>query len=295
MRHAMLFGLLLVLAFGTGSAVQATPTSTSFASNGDTAVFGCSFRVSGSCNWDGFTGYDGSHVYSPTGFSSQAVKPGGIAQAWSEIDPGSYLPSLHAYASSLQDIAATPEKPLGGSTQADANIWGVQGYTYAGDAPFLLTVSATLDSIFTNPGPAVQGKHSYFRISIFDVNGYAFAYSGVDTCPLLLAAPDRYDCKVMPTVHAWNTGSLQDSGSVTVTVSHWVNPGENFFVGAFLDASACCLGTVDSSHTLHMAFNDASQLDSFAVPGVIPEPDGLLLTGLALLALVRMRKSHNSS
>lgn len=73
-----------------------------------------------------------------------------------------------------------------------------------------------------------------------------------------------------------------------------VMPGDVFYVGATLDASVCCGGIVDTSHTLRMRFNDASQLSGVALAGVaaIPEPTTLLLVlpSLALIAFTHRRQ-----
>ena len=217
----------------------------------------------------------------------------------------SYLPTLHAYASSngswapdFSSLAGTVYRagppPIyytgQGAAIADANVFAVQGYQYIGAAPFTLTVTATLSSSFSGSGEQGEIGHSGFSLSIFDPEGYVFNSDYYASTALLTVCPilgnvSNY-CKANgPTVYDNARDFLYDSGTLTKTVSHIINPGDKFFVGAFLDASVCCGITADSSHTLDLAFNDFSQLVSIDVPGVVPEPEALLLflTGLALL------------
>lgn len=227
----------------------------------------------------------------PTSASSLSQDARGKAAASAEISGTSYLPSLHAYARSDQEYGPVAGAPYGGSTRADANVWGVQGYQYVGDTPFLLTISATLDSTFSRPDSDSQGNHSSFMLSIFDTAGYSFGYNRLDAttpelCPIVMSAPHSQFCQGMPTVYARDAHSLRDSGTVTGKVEYLLQPGQDFYVGAVLDASVCCGATVDSSHTLTLAFNDATLLVSRPVAGVVPEPATTwLMLGAAMAGL----------
>lgn len=282
---------------------SATPTLTTFGVSGNAGVFNCPWNADRTrCNWSEFQYYNGVPVHTPTGVTAIAADERGEARISGEISSTSYLPSLHAYAYSNPAATGTPGTPYGGSSVADANIWGVQGYTYNGDSPFLLTVTATLNSVFSRPNSDQQGNHSSMRVSLFGTDGYTFEYSALDPnatgrefCPIFpdaITAPGL--CDASPPVHAKGFDILWDTGSVSIVMTHLLNPGESFYVGAFMDASVCCGATVDSSHSLNMVFNDASKLSSFALPGVInavPEPASLpvALLGLGLLAGLRMR------
>ena len=286
-------GVVLVL-----PAASATPSLQSFAANGSTAVFNCPWNSAHTtCNWSQFQSYNGATI-SAASISSVTEDARGKAAVSAEISATSYLPSLHAYAYSNPAATGAPGAPYGGASRADANVWGVQGYRYTGDTAFLLTMTATLDSIFANTAQSARnGNHSGFRVSIFDTAGYAFAYSDVNNqsdemCPIMQAAPLRF-CTAMPQVYAFGSKTLQDTGSISTTLSYLLQPGQAFYVGAFLDASVCCGATVDSSHTLNLLFNDANNLDSVAVPGAfvdVPEPASLPLTALGVALLFGLRR-----
>ena len=213
------------------------------------------------------------------------------ANAFGHSSGTSYLPELHAYASSNGAYSPPASHQRPGDTGvmssfADANIWGVQGYLYTGESPFDLTVTVSAHSVFSADGRG----HSTFEASIFDANGYAFSYGDFDVCPMYHRCVDTDPNRnITPFDHV--AGTLFNTGTQTLTLHHTVNFGDRFYVGAFLDANVCCGQTVDSSHTLNMAFNDFSQLDSLAVPGVVPEPGSIMLVLIGLVLVCRQRKT----
>lgn len=278
---------------------QATPTLTNAGINGSSGTLDCRFRIDGTCAAKGsLTGYsmDGSLVRTPTSATTLVVDPlRGTASSAGYMNATSYLPELHAYASSNPTYSpilgnADPTRYTGiWSAIADANIWGVQGYQYDGADPFNLTVTANLDSFFSVDGKGGTIGHSIFRIGIFGASGYQFTYGGLDTCPLF---PEAFGCAAVTPAFAVGYGALYDTGSSSVTISHTVNPGDRFYVGAFLDADVCCGQRVDSSHTLQMQFNSFVNLSSIPVAGVptavaVPESSSALsmVTGLGIMAL----------
>lgn len=300
----ILTGLCLIAsAFSLSPVASATPTLQSFGVSGVTGVYNCPYNSTGTeCNWSEFTYAWGTTVHTPTSASSIASDARGMASVSGEISPTSYLPTLHAYAYSNPAFAGTPGLPYGGSSRADANVWGVQGYTYTGTTPFLLTLTATLDAVFSSPDRDLLDNHSGFRVSLFDTAGYAWAYSvtdpgadGSEGCPILSPTSTAPECADMPEVYAFDHQELTDTGTISATLSYLLMPGQSFFVGAFLDASVCCGETVDSRNTLEMVFNDASMLTSYAVPGAlvpVPEPATLPAALLGLVLLLGLRRAR---
>jgi hypothetical protein len=304
--NKFLAGTAYALLLLSSATVAAAPIATTVGVGAATGTLDCARTTDGNCAWKSTspTGYDSEGRLSSTPLSgaSSVSDARGTASAWGEANFSSYLPSLHAYArsngaytSDFSSLAGTRSGPSGtytgaGSGVADANVWAVQGYQYTGTSPFELTVTAVLDSQFSASGDNGKIGHSGFRVSIFDARGYVFDPNqdsldfSTSLCPLF-NGPSRF-CAGSPTVFAYASDTQYDTGSISVTVSYTFNPGDKFFVGAFLDASVCCGLTADSSHTLNLAFNDFTQLESIPVPGVVPEPGSVVafVTGLLLLA-----------
>lgn len=304
----MLFKQLLIhlIALTAGltpfATVHATPTLSSAAIMGAVGTGECAETATGGCSWTSIDYASSSSITRSSGTFSRADAPG-TAAASGNASATSYLPELHAYARSNPAHTHSGPVPPWMPTAtglfhglADANIWGVQGYRYIGEGAFDLSITATLDSGFSSTGRGGPAAHSSFHVSIFDTAGYSFHYQGFDDdglndlCPILASSRTRDCLDNYPTVFDHANGFLSESGSTTLTLHHWVNPGDEFYVGAFLDATACCGITVDSSHTLKLAFNDFTQLVNVDVPGVVPEPGSSTLIGLALTGLVMVRR-----
>jgi len=272
---------------------QATPTLTNIGINGSVMMFDCAVRDDGTCRSAGNFLF-GEVLRGPSS-STFRVSDGnrGSAEAWGRSSDTSYLPELHAYGTSKNSYQPPAASPRPGETGylrsvADANIWGVQGYLYTGLSPFDLTITVSSHSVIG------QGR-SDFGASIFDGNGYVFSYGDFELCPIYFlghCSPTDPNRNITPFDHV--EGTLFSSGWQTLTLHHTVNSGDRFYVGAFLGVNACCGHTVDSSHTLSMAFNDFSQLESLAVPGVVPEPGSILLVLIGLGLVWRQRKTSKN-
>lgn len=291
--------LLLAITWLLSLSANATPTLTNVGANGSAGTVDCQIRLSnGRCDWHPLTpgqSFDrtGTASINASGASFNVIDPArGSASSSAAMSATSYLPELHAYAKTNAGYAPVRvnTNPTRWSDEwhgaADATIVGVQGYRYEGAGAFDLVITATLDSIFSVDGQLGNIGHSQMQVTIFDGTGYVFEYDDYSGCPVfdrMCAAGTSTTTTTLDTAGA----ILYNTGSATVMLHHIVMPGDIFYVGGTLDASVCCGGIVDSSHTLKMAFNDASQLSAVAVAGVasIPEPATLLLL-LPCLALV---------
>lgn len=309
-------GVLMMIS----SAVMATPTVTNVGVGAATGTVDCARTNNGGCAWLNDYATTGLSTHTAISGSSSVSDVRGSASAWGEANLTSYLPSLHAYATSngayTSDFSSlagtryrvgTPDILFtgAGSGIADANVWAVQGYEYTGSTPFDLTITGTLDSIFSSSG--AQGKigHAGFLLSVFSTDGYVFdpndtslASDSSTICPLF-GRPSSV-CAGGPTVYDSGRTSFSETGALSLTVGHRLNTGDKFYVGVFMDANVCCGLTADSSHTLNLAFNDFTQLASIPVAGVaavVPEPHSafLFMTGLALLAACLRKRSPTSS
>jgi hypothetical protein len=302
---------VVALVFSTGWA-QATPTFINAGLDGFSASIDCRMLVAGGCGTVLANTPTGYNMLSTTQYSTssattavQDTARGVTAHGAAYANTASYLPELHAYARSDGSYTPTlgnanPSLYTGAwSAFADANAWGVQGYQYDGAVPFDLVINITLDSIFSaDLSSSLRLGHSGFGVAIFGIDGYDFNRDNF--CPMTSA---HYPACPGTTVYARTETVLHNTGSVEAALHYLVAPGTRFYVGAFLDANVCCGQTVDSSHTLRMAFNDPSLLSSVAVAGVLPldaevdEPGGmaLLAAGLVLIGLIVNRRRANAA
>ncbi|GGX99601.1 hypothetical protein GJV26_07645 [Massilia dura] len=275
---AVLFGLIC-------GAARAAPVQSSFAADADSNTWDCRYLPDrGSCSSQGtFTPPNGTTTQWATGASSSASDIRGEAWSLAVADPGSYLPLLKTYASSNPNYVS----PSGGTSMADANVWAVQGYRYTGTTAFTLTLTATLDTVISANAANFAGNHSLLAVSLFGTDNYTFNYDPAtrtgSTCPITGPINPQF-CGQGPAMYAHYHEFLEDTGTAVATLSYTLSPGQTFYVGAFIDANVCCGGSVDSSHTLTMLFNDASMLVDFPV-ALVPEPGGwmMLLVGVVML------------
>lgn len=276
-------------------------------------------RTIGNCYWlpggspRGYAVEGNLTLTSPTSGISTVDDPlRGTATAWGGASNSSYLPELHAIATSKAGAVSSGHSTGAGVTPgvyssdwygvADANIWIVQAYKYTGLTPYHLMVSGSFDSIFSVSGQDGKLAHSSFGVSIFGAAGYDPDEDG--SCVLVGTCAAGSGNSLVPVYAKTGWQFLYDTGARSFTLDAWIDPGQEFLVGAAMDASACCGVEVDTSHTLKMVFGSSldspdttllSQLESIAVPGTVPEPGSatLLLTGGLALAWVRRRALRN--
>jgi hypothetical protein len=292
---------IALLSICSMQAAVATPTLQTFAADGATGTAECTYgaELPPYCSLVNKITYSGVTTSTPSSAYSSVSDARGVAFASAALNPSSYLPTLRTYAASNGGFAGPAGTPFGGAAIADANIWAVQGYRYVGQEDFVLELTATLDSLIFG-ADVVDANHSAFRMAIFDTEGYEFSYAGTyftaendAMCPIMTPSKTG-GCASAPATLARATAQLTETGSLSRTISTVLKPGQTFYVGAFLDAYACCSSVVNSTNSLNMMFNDASMLESFSVAGslaVVPEPGSLFLlgVGLGMVALHRRR------
>lgn len=242
---------------------------------------------------------EGDKYRTASGVISSASNRYTSAQAVAAFQPDRLLPVLKTYASTTghqPPLANIDPSRFTGETGmiSDANVWFVSRYRYIGFAPTELLLTAAADTQFS---PSSLIGHSHMQLGIFTASDYRFDVDGF--CPIFLRS-ELSGCSSDATRLA-NAGMFLNPLVFvnTLTISYHVKPGDEFYVGGYLDANVCCGGTVDTMHTMNMLFSDTSMLEMLPVPGAgiaaIPEPTShLLLMGglLALGAARRRRRSH---
>lgn len=288
MRRVLVALGVSYLLFGEASAAETNLSS--FAADGYAQIDNCRYDpVWDDCMSQGQTWLHVPATRWSTGAAASASDPRGSSWATAAADTGSYLPLLKAYSSSNGAWGNA-----GDATWAEADIWAVQGYRYTGSVPFTLTVNARLDASITSIPGAENPAYGTAAISIFPTTGYTFEWSQESAaggvCNIFLT-PSWPNCANMSEVFDQHGDELYDTGSFELMVSHRIQPGETFYVGAYLSVYGCCGASVDASQTLTMQFNDATFLEDYPVT-LVPEPGmwAMLLAGLIGFALSRYRR-----
>lgn len=236
--------------------------------------------------------------YGGPGVYDTLTHPNGSAYASAQFQQDLLLPELKAYALDLGHSPVLPNidptRYTGATgTMVDANVFTVSRYKYNGLYPDAIRFSTRFSSIFSSVG-ALEG-HSTMRVAAFTSSSYQF---DVDSfCPI--GTKNTYNgCTSNSTLLALAQTTLTEtSTSLFQSFFIYVNPGDEFYIGAFLDANVCCGGSVDSSHTLSMRFDDISNLELLPVLGApiadVDEPPAHLLVILGLAAIMLRSKRRN--
>lgn len=220
--------------------------------------------------------------------------------ASAEFSYGTLLPVLKAFAVSRGSplLPGNSDPKYTGQTGyiADANIWAVERFRYTGSVPRTIKLSASAQ---TSIGSSISSSrnvigHSRMSIAAFTGADYRFDEDGVcafgtfNGCTSHTTPLANLAAYLDPAV-SWNVFEI----FIDVT------PGQEFYVGGFLDANVCCNAYVDSSHTMRMAFDDNSNLEVLEVPGLpsfeIPEPVSISLFLVGIMAIAFNKKLHATS
>jgi hypothetical protein len=273
------------------------------------AGYGCLYTFSGKCEVALLSPLSPAVMQANTGsvlgFSDYLSSRYGTSSVGGQFNNMHYLPTLGAYANSSGVPPSIPNPNPArytGKTDtiSDANIFAIARYRYNGPYTTQLSLSALLETEIYLPNKDARLGHSMMRIGVFDDNHYDYSVDGI--CPLISNSLGCHS-RIVPISQL--DISLSSTGRRTLEILYTVAPGQEFYVGAFLDASVCCSGLVDSSHTMTMQFSDTTYLELLAIPGApisaVDEPPASMLVGIGLLFLLlirvksRMRQMENSA
>jgi hypothetical protein len=268
-----------------------------------------------------FTGYVGVENYNPNkpGFSSASyaiLKPTptslshGSAIAFALTDPASDLPVLKAG-------AFTRPTDLGRYTTSYAFMSTLAAYTYTGTEALPLSLVGNLDYLVSfapinYPAPFVSGSlpYSFAQLRARLVIGSEDLYQGTALQPNSLvcgATGVLASAGGFNGVGGYATGAVSQSLTMTLDASNacagggpvMIQPGENFYVYAFLETLAIQGGTVNATNSFYVNFTPdtpQSVIEAFATganPVGVPEPASwaMLIAGFGLTgAMLRRRR-----
>jgi hypothetical protein len=196
---------------------------------------------------------------------------GVVSEASSQFDFGGLVPTLRTRVTNT-------------GTRGQAVAWGVQGYTNTGSTALSTTLVMDLSATLTGPNDLEAA------LLLLETTPYAFSLDPgtmiFETGSLwpgfgeLAKGLDPEDFRV----------DLNDFSGVVDRVRQFdftVQPGESFYVYAYLEATAEREGVVDAFSTLTASFTDTTGL----VPAAVPEPGSVLLAVLGgMLFLGRRRR-----
>lgn len=194
----------------------------------------------------------------------------GTAEAWSDLSPNGFIPSLRAVATHA-------------GTRAQAVAWAVQGYTNTSGSPLTTTLLLDFTAQVTGSND-VEARLYLFRDENFEYSqdpGTILFESTSQLWPGFEAfannpGPGGFDVLV-----GNHEGPVSEQRSFGFTV----DPGDSFYVWARLVTTADNTGTADASSTLTASFTNTAGLEPAAV--AIPEPGAAALLviggGMALV------------
>jgi len=217
-------------------------------------------------------GAGGMFDYSTDGgaFSSSAYtslsNADGNGQATASLTGPDLLPSLGAQGFSGPD------------SRTDSNANGMLGYIYTGASATTISLDLTLDGSAAGEGWA----YSDVAVILGNVTYYTTHYPTF----IYEVVPGDPSLSILGTS---NMSIAADVGlqSLTDSISFTLNPGDQFFVWAGLNAGGIRGGYGDAFNTLSMSFSDSTGIN--AVP--VPAAAWLFASGLLGLIGVARRKA----
>lgn len=163
----------------------------------------------------------------------------------------------------------------GPDSRAESYAVGMRGYTYTGSSAMTLSLDIMLDG---EVGGTMNPSDAWARSDVTVILG------GVDEF-----VPDSIGFEMLwlltPTLSELGTSNLTlDLGAgpqtKTDSIGFTLNPGDEFFVWAGLEAAGMRNGFGDVSNTLSMSFSDDTGINA------VPIPAAVLLFGSGLLGLI---------
>jgi hypothetical protein len=191
---------------------------------------------------------------------------GGTGQGSASLSGPTILPVLGA------------EGFSGSNSRTNTNAVGMLGYTYSGASATTISLDIVLDGErggTTNPSDA--WVRSDVAVILGDVNDFVTDYPTF----IFEVVPGTPGLSVLGESNMsldLNAGQQTKNGSIGFTL----NPGDEFFVWAGLEAGGIRNGFGDAFNTLSMSFSDDTGISA----SVIPVPAAVWLFGSGLIGLI---------
>ena len=212
--------------------------------------------------------------FSSTAFTSLS-NFGGTGQASADLSGPTLLPVLGA------------EGFSGSNSRTGSSAVGMLGYTYMGASATSISLDIALEGErggTTNPSDA--WVRSNVAIILGDVNDFVtdyatFIFEVVPGTPgLSVLGESRLSLDL-------GAGPQTKMGSIGFTL----NPGDEFFVWAGIEAGGTRDGFGDAFNTLSMTYSD----DTGISPSVVPVPSAMWLFGSGLLGMIGIARRRESA
>lgn len=198
--------------------------------------------------------------FSTTAYTSLSNSDGN-GQASASLAGSSSLPVLGA------------EGFSGPDSRSDSYAVGMLGYTYTGATSTTISLDIMLE------GEAGGEGYVYSNVAVIlgDVNDYSHDYATF----IYEVVPGNPDLSVLGTS---NLDLEVDVGQQMLmdSISFTLDPGDEFFVWAGLNAGGVRDGYGDAFNTLSMSFSDNTGI----TPGIVPVPAAVWLFGSGLIGLI---------